>query len=286
MTIEPLSDIMGVEVSDVDLRTPPSAELAQALDAAFEAHAVVCMRSRRLQPEQLLRVAKMFGTPEPQVNKHLMIDGSSRVGVLSSETTDVHGTGKRVINGTTWHTDHSFTAKPPRATLLHAIELPARGGDTSFCNLRAAYDALPQQMRQRIDGLDAVHCYQSSRSPRPMMARTPEEAALTPDVVHPLVRRNPVTGARSLYLSTTRLDRIIGLQRDESDALVDELLTHATQPRFVYHHRWQPGDVVIWDNRCTMHHANADYELCERRLLYRILLEGEIPLPAAARGHI
>ena len=86
----------------------------------------------------------------------------------ASETKDVHGTGKRVINGTTWHTDHSFTAMPPKATMLHAIELPARGGDTSFCNLRAAYDALPAATRERIDGLEAVHCYQSRRSPRAM----------------------------------------------------------------------------------------------------------------------
>jgi len=212
-----------------------------------------------------------------QKNKHLNLEGLPEVGILSSEDKDIHGTGKRTIRGQTWHSDHSFTARPPKATILYSIVTPATGGETSFCNTRAAYKALPEATKRRIDGYKAIHSYESSRSPRPMMGRTEEETAETPDVVHPLVRRHPPTGTKALFLSTTRLERIVGLDRAESDALIDELMGHVTQPQFLYDHVWRVGDMVIWDNRCSLHHANANYPLDAKRLLHRILIEGEVP---------
>ncbi|MDP6954280.1 MAG: TauD/TfdA family dioxygenase, partial [Alphaproteobacteria bacterium] len=172
-------------------------------------------------------------------------------------------------------TDHSFIAQPPRATILYGIDIPATGGDTSFCDMRAAYAALPADMKARIDGLSAVHCYQSSRSPVPMLTRTDDEVVKTPDVVHPLVLKHPRTGAKALYMSTTRLDRIQGMERAQSDALIDELFAHATQSRFQYHHKWHAGDMVIWDNLCSMHHANGGLPQGAKRYLHRALLAND-----------
>jgi len=162
--------------------------------------------------------------------------------------------------------------------MLYALVVPEAGGDTSFCNTRAAYDDLPEATRRRLDGLKAVHTYQASRSANRMVALAADEKKAVPDVVHPLVRKHLPTGKNALYLSTTRLECVLGLDRAESDALIDELLAHVTQPRFLYDHKWRPGDLVIWDNRCSMHHANGDYPLDARRLLHRIILAGETPV--------
>ncbi|MDH3700746.1 MAG: TauD/TfdA family dioxygenase [Alphaproteobacteria bacterium] len=277
-TINPLSDVMGAEATGIDLRTPPDDRTLSTLTDALHRHVVLCIRDQSLEPDAFVKAARLFGAPVRQVNKYLNFPDQPEIGMLSSDDRDVVGTGKRVIRGTTWHTDHSFTAQPPKATILYALVVPESGGETSFCNMRAAYDALPEQTKRRLDGLKAVHTYQSSRSPRKMMKLTEDEKEALPEVVHPLVRTHPATGAKALYMSTTRLERIAGLERAESDALIDELLTHATKPEFQYDHVWQAGDMVIWDNRCSMHHANANYPLDAKRLLHRIILEGEIPV--------
>jgi len=276
-TINPLSDIMGAEATGVDLRTPPDDRTLNALTDALHQHVVLCVRDQSLEPDDLVKAARLFGNPVRQVNKYLNFPDQPEIGMLSSDDRDVVGTGKRVIRGTTWHTDHSFTAQPPKATILYALVVPESGGETSFCNMRAAYEALPEQTKRRLDGLKAVHTYESSRSPRKMMKLTDDEKEALPEVVHPLVRTHPSTGAKALYMSTTRLERIVGLERAESEALIDELLAHATRPEFQYDHVWRAGDMVIWDNRCSMHHANANYPLDAKRLLHRIILEGEIP---------
>jgi taurine dioxygenase len=278
LAIEPLGETMGAAVTGLDIAAAPDAGTVAELNDAFAEHIVLCIRGQTLTPGQLLAAARLFGTPEVQINSRLNAETLPEIGILSSEDTDALGNGKRVIRGTTWHTDHSFKAVPPKATLLYALVVPESGGDTSFCNTRDAYEALPDETRARIDGLKAVHSYESSRSPNRMLVRSAAEVAETPDVVHPLVRQHLPTGRKALFLSTTRLESILGLDRAESDALVDDLLTHATQPRFVYHHKWRPGDLVIWDNRCSMHHANADYPLDAKRLLHRVILEGEKPV--------
>jgi len=271
LTVKPLSDHLGAEVTGVDLRHL-DVSVGAALNEAFDRHSVLCLRDQQLDKSQLRDVAKLFGEPCMQVNEFQRTEGVPEVSVLSSDHVDVHGTGERVIGGTTWHTDHSFTATPPKATLLYAVEIPTSGGETSFCNMRAAHAALDDSMRDRVDGLRAVHCYESSRSPRRMMTRTTSEREATPDVVHPLVRRNPASGAAALYLSTTRLECIEGMAREASDALLDELFAHATQSCFTYDHEWRLGDVLVWDNRCLMHHANANYALSERRVMHRAMV--------------
>lgn len=278
LSIKPIADIMGAEVTGLDLREPLDGATVDALNDAFHEHIVLCIRDQDFTPGEYAAAARLFGNPVQQVNKHLNFPDLPEIGVLSSEDRDVHGSGGRTIRGQTWHTDHSFTARPPKATILYSIVTPETGAETSFCNMRAAYEALPEETKRRIDGYTAIHSYESSRSPRPMMGQTMEEKSATPDVVHPLVRQHLPTGKKALFMSTTRLERIVELDRAESDALIDDLMAHATRPRFLYDHEWRVGDMVIWDNRCSMHHANANYPLDAKRLLQRIIIEGEAPV--------
>lgn len=277
LAVEPLGESMGAAVTGLDLSATVDSDTIEELNDAFAEHIVLCIRDQAFTPPQYAAAARRFGEPVPQLNKSFNIPDLPEVGILSSEDKDTFGSGKRVIRGTTWHTDHSFWAVPPKATILYALVVPETGGDTSFCNTRAAYDALPEATRRRIEGLKAVHTYEASRSANKMLALDADEVKATPDVVHPLVRKHLPTGKNALYLSTTRLERIVGLERAESDALIDELMAHVTQPRFRYDHRWRAGDMVIWDNRCSLHHANADYPLEAKRLLHRIILKGEPP---------
>ncbi|MFT6580913.1 MAG: taurine dioxygenase [Alphaproteobacteria bacterium] len=278
LSITPLSEIMAAEATGVDLRQPLADKTVKTLKAALAKHAVLCIRDQTLDPGEYVAAARLFGAPVRQVNRHTQFREHPEIGILSSDATDVHGTGERVVNGATWHTDHSFTERPPMGTILYALVIPETGGETSFCDMRAAYAALGADMKQRIDGLRAVHAYQSRRSPRKMLTRTDAEKAETADVTHPLVRVHPPTGARALYMSTTRLDRIADIDLADGDALVDELFAHATQDKFVYHHEWRVGDMLIWDNRCTMHHANGNYPHDQKRLMQRIMIEGEAPV--------
>ncbi len=187
-------------------------------------------------------------------------------------------TDKTAIRAEDWHTDDSYFAVPAKATLLHGIEIPSHGGSTWFCNMHSAYEALPAKLRQRIDGMRAIHSYDTPRARNRPSARTSQEIAETPDIEHPLVRTHPETGRKALYLNPNRLDRIVGLERAESDALLDELADEARKPRHHFGHVWTTGDIVIWDNRATMHRVVIDYPVGEPRVMQRVLIEGEKPV--------
>ena len=165
--------------------------------------------------------------------------------------------------------------------MLHAISLPATGGDTQFVDARAAFDDLPEERRRRLAQLRSPHVYESSKSPRKMAELSAEERAKVPQTLQPLVIRHPESGRAALYLNTGRMEGIEGMSAEEAFALIDELYAHATQPRYEYRHKWRPGDLVIWDNRSVMHQANPDFDPAEYRFLYRIMLKGA-PLQAAA----
>ncbi|MBL4721133.1 MAG: TauD/TfdA family dioxygenase [Alphaproteobacteria bacterium] len=166
LTITPLSKVMAAEATGVDLRQPLDQQALGALTAALAKHAVLCIRDQSLDPGEYVAAATLFGPPVRQVNRHSRFPEFPEIGILSSEVTDVLGAGERVVSGATWHTDHSFTKKPPMGTILYALVIPSKGGATSFCDMRAAYASLDADMKQRIDGLRAVHAYQSRRSPR------------------------------------------------------------------------------------------------------------------------
>jgi taurine dioxygenase len=198
--------------------------------------------------------------------------------ILSSEDRDAMSDGKRLVVGAHWHSDDSYKAVPCSLTMLYGVEIPATGGDTQFTNMYRAYDDLSPDMKRRIANLRVVHKYDSPRKGTAIATLRADEAAQLPDVAHPLVRRHPETHRQALYMNPNRMSHIVGMERAESDRLLDELTRHAIAPQYQYRHNWRRGDIVIWDNRCTMHKANADYPVGAKRLMHRIIVEGTVPV--------
>jgi taurine dioxygenase len=220
--------------------------------------------------------ARIFGELLPHDKKERHVPGHPEVEYISNEEVV---NGKRIIPGETFHTDHSNHPRPPKATTLFAVELPSSGGDTQYVNVHDAYDDLPEDTKRKIDGLKAVHVYHSKYSPRPFGKITDESRAkLPPPGIHPLVRTHPENGRKALYLNPVRIESIVGMEDKDALALVDELMRHATQKKYEYRHKWRHGDWVLWDNRSLLHQANPDYDMSERRYLYRLMLQGEAPV--------
>ena len=278
MTIasEKLCDHMAVAVSGLDLNRPADAVTQAALREALNRNLVLCIRDQKLAPPAFRDAMARFGTPMRRLQL-AQTDECAEVNIISSEDRDVLGDGKKIVNGATWHTDDSFMREPCSLTMLYGVTVPSKGGDTQFTNMHAAYDDLPPAVKARIGKLQAIHRYVSSRRTGKVAARPAEEMAAMPEATHPLVRTHPETGRKSLYLNPNRMEQIAGMERGESDRLLDELIAHAIQPRYQYRHVWRQGDVVIWDNRSTMHKANADYPEGERRLMHRVIVSGTAP---------
>jgi alpha-ketoglutarate-dependent taurine dioxygenase len=197
--------------------------------------------------------------------------------ILSSEDRDETGDGRRLVVGAHWHSDDSYKAVPCSLTMLYGVEVPDTGGDTQFTNMYRAYDDLSPEMKRQIADLRVVHKYDSPRKGTAIATLRADEAARLPDVVHPLVRRHPETRRQALYMNPNRMSHVVGMERAASDRLLDELTRHAIDAKYQYRHKWRRGDIVIWDNRCTMHKANADYPAGARRVMHRIIVEGTVP---------
>lgn len=274
----PLADALGIEITGIDLRGADNATAAE-LYCLFVENSVICFREQDLDPETFLNAAQQFGEPILQIYGQFNLPDFPAIGVLTSEDGDTAGTGKRKIRGTSWHTDASYFERPPKATMLQALVVPPDGGDTDFLSMAAAYEALSEDMKRKIDPLIAIHNYESTRSPRKLIKRSGDQIERFPENMrHPLVRTNPDTGRKALYLNPIRVECIDGMERGESDRLLDELLAHCQNAGFQYRHKWSPGDVVIWDNRSVLHQANDDYDWKRhKRRLLRIMLEGERP---------
>jgi len=278
VTITKLSLHTGAEVRGADLTQPLPLSLRELLSRAFVAHSVLVVRDQRLDASQFLAAMQNFGEIFPQHNPRFAVRECPLVHYISNQ--DKLEDGSVYIPGEGYHTDHSNDPVPPKATALHAVKLPAAGGDTQFVNMHEAYEALSDAMRRRIDGRMARHVYQSRYSERklPQLAGERRITVGTATVLHPLVRTHPESGRKALYINPIRIEEIVGMETDEALALLDELLAHSMQPRFEYRHQWQPGDTVIWDNRCLLHKANGDYPVSQVRYLYRLMLRGERPI--------
>ena len=276
MEIRPLSSHTGAEVLGIDFAGAVAPEDRDSMRRAFVERSVLVVRNQALTPAQLLETVGLFGTVFPQHNTRFALSECPQIHYISNE--DRFPDGRRYIPGEGWHTDHSNATRPPKATVLHAVNLPDEGGDTQFANLAAAYTALPSAVRERIAPLLGIHVYQSSHSTRKLMALNEADQERVPNaVLHPLVRTHPESGVPSIYINPIRIEGILGLDHKEALPLLDDLLDHATAERFQYRHRWQPGDLVMWDNRCLLHKANGDYDMNQRRYLYRVMLQGDVP---------
>jgi taurine dioxygenase len=276
MNVTSLTNDTGAEVRDIDLRRPISEADKAMLNRAFVDHSVLVIRDQHLTPQQVLAAVGLFGTIFPQHNTRFALPDCPQIHYLSNQ--DRFPDGRRYIPGEGWHTDHSNDTRPPKATVLHAVELPDKGGDTQFANMAAAYSALPKAMQDRLGGLLAIHVYQSSHSARQLMPLSNANKERIPNaVLHPVVRTHPESGRKSIYINPIRIEGILGLDHKEALPLLAELLEHATAERFQYRHQWRPGDLVMWDNRCLLHKANGDYDMDQTRYLYRVMLQGDVP---------
>lgn len=277
LAISKLGDRLGAVAEGIDMNALRATD-ADTLRAALLDNLVLCIRGQKLEPQAYFDAMGVFGKRMPQPSASANHPVVKDLLVLSSEDRDVLGDGKRIVVGAAWHTDDSYRAVPCSLTTLYGVEVPPTGGDTQFTNMYAAYDGLPDATKARIDGLRVVHRYDSSRKGNKVAKRTAEDMAAMPDVIHPMVRTHPVTGRKALYLNPNRMERVVGLERAESDALLDAMTGRATQPQFQYRHKWRQGDIVVWDNRCTMHKANADYPEGARRYMLRTIIEGTVPV--------
>lgn len=290
LDIRPLHPLFCAEVLGVDLREPPSAELAAAIDAAMDRFAVVVVRAQQIDDDQQMAFATALGPLEdtPAVvdaHRHrlkhremvdisnLETDGSI---LAADDRRRMFNLGNRL-----WHSDSSFKSTPAKYSMLHARVIPPEGGETEFADMRAAWDALPADMRSRIDQLVCDHSLIYSRALLGFDAFTPAEREQFAPVPQRLVRRHPGSGRRSIYLSS-HIGTIHGWPRPEALSLIRDLTEHATQREFVYRHTWREHDLVIWDNRCTMHRARAFDDLRYKRDMRRLTLRDSAPTLAQA----
>ena len=281
ITVEPLTGSIGAIVYGIDL----SAELTEGevaeVRAALLSARVVFFRQQQLSPTHQVAFARRFGTLTPA---HPLLGGldDDHPEVLVLDSSDYPlGVGSRGT-GTSyndrWHTDVTFSERPPMGTILAAKQLPTRGGDTLWADLVGAYQTLSEPIRTLLDGLTAAHdasaTFSRFRDDDPSGQQKAKLAALR-SVRHPVVRVHPETGERGLFVNDTFTREIEGLLPIESDALLRLLHTHTTQPERVVRWRWADGDVAFWDNRSTAHYATADYT--ERRVMHRVTIAGDPP---------
>lgn len=278
--IQPLSDVLGAEVTGLDTTTTPSREVVDELRSAFLEFHLLCLRSDPLSPEAFVAVASHFGTPKPHVLRRRRHETVPEVAKMESTYKRPEDKPADLLmdRRSGWHTDDSYLETPACVTLLQGIEVPDSGGQTRFSNTRKAFEDLSDSDKARIDGLIAVHAYDTMRAPARAVARTAEEKADTPEVEHPLVRTHEESGKKAIFFNPNRTDRVVGMSREESDTLLDWVNEVVTRPEYVYEHEWEAGDILIWDNRCTLHSVNMDFPVGQTRLHQRILLQGGRPV--------
>jgi taurine dioxygenase len=288
MSIEviPTRAALGAEVRGIDLRRPLTDTEFEELLKAWHDNLIVLIRGQPLTDPELIAFSRRFGellpSPSNEVNDKFGGDLAEHpeIAVVSNILEKGKPIGALGSGEAFWHTDSSFIQRPPAGSFLHSIEVPPSGGNTSFCNMYLAYETLPEATKERIAGMKALHNfnYVASGKLRKGAVET-DDPSKGPGAQHPLVRRHPDTGRKALFLGRRLKSYIIGLSVPDSEALLDELWAHATQRRFVWTHVWRPGDLIIWDNRCTMHQREA-FDPTTRRLMHRTQTIGDVPVAA------
>lgn len=271
--VQPVGYALGAKVTGVDLSRPLAKETVEEIMSAWTKHLVLVFPGQNLDPESLIAFTRHFGELDnyesQPFNRHPEYD---EVMLLSNKPVD----GKLpagAYNGQNWHTDLSYTVRPAKATMVYCIQKPHVGGDTMFANMYAAYESLSPKMRAFLDDLEAVNDV-SLISARRDPAILEAFKRLNPPVVHPAVRHHPESGRRALYVND-RVRTFVGMSDAESKPIIRFLCEHAQQPRFVYRHRWEVRDLVLWDNRCLTHLAVGDYDPAEVRHMIRTSTMGD-----------
>jgi taurine dioxygenase len=277
---------VGAAIERLDVSHPMDQATFDAVEAAIDTYSVVAVRGQMLAPADMLSFAKRFGTPQINARTEDHVPGFSEMTFISNVLENGTPIGSR-DGGRYWHSDLCYMANPSRVTLLNALEVPEKDGvvhgDTRFAAVADAYDALDENMKARIDGLKAAnsYCHHWNKKAREFGKRrvlTDAEMKQYPeDVVHPIVRTHPRTGRKGLFVCDGYTKEIVGLPEAESRALLDTLFAHLYRPEFRYHHKWQLGDLLIWDNAAVQHKATFDYGKPLRRKMQRGTLEGTAP---------
>lgn len=286
MEARPLTPVVGAEIVGIDLGDVSEAQFAFIRDA-FDRYAGLLFRGQDLSPDQLVAFSRRFGDLDHapvMENGRTAVPGLPEVYLVSNiKDADGKEIGSLGAGEAVWHTDMSYLAAPPDISMLHAIEVPPAGGDTWLCGMNAAYEALPEDLKRRIAGLRIKHdgTYNSGGYVRQGVTPT-DDPRESPGTYHPVVIAHPNTGQPLLYLGRRRMAHIEGLDLAESEALLDELWSFATREENAYRHSWRVGDVLMWDNRATMHRRDP-FDAASRRLMRRTQVKGATQ-PAAYRG--
>ncbi|MFK7945850.1 MAG: TauD/TfdA dioxygenase family protein [Paracoccaceae bacterium] len=278
MLTNKLSHAVGLELAEVDL-----ADLSDiaTTKTAFDRYGAVLIRGLSLTPDALITFSRHFGQlDEAPVNEDgkTVVSGLPELYVVSNiKGADGKAIGSLGAGEAAWHTDMSYLPNPPDASMLYAVEVPATGGDTWVCSMAAALAEMPDSLRKRIEGRRIKHdgTYNSAGLLR-QGAEATDDPHKAPGSWHPSICRHPRTGAEVLYLGRRRNAYVEGLGQEESDALLDDLWAHATQPQFAYTHRWAVGDLLMWDNRATLHRRDP-FDVAARRLMHRTQIRGAKP---------
>jgi taurine dioxygenase len=272
--LKPLSSALGAEVIGIDLLQPLDAETVQALTEAWHRHLILLFRNQPLSFAQQIAFSRHFGA----LDDHAAIPSFRHPDYPEILlVTNYEAGGKRLAVGRQWHSDLSTTTRPAKGSLLHCVELPEVGGDTMFCNMYQAWDSLSPTLQEMLDGRYALHDMSAARATR--RVRSEEELAAirrrNPPIYQPMVRVHDGTGRKALYISEMTTVAIEGMTVEESQPLLEFLFERSVVAENVYRHRWQIGDLMLWDNRSSMHIALADYEPSQRRIMYRTTLLGQ-----------
>lgn len=274
LQLRPLSHSLGAEVMGVDLAKPLDAAVFAEIEKAFLASGILLFRNQDLAPEAHIAFSRRFGEldrhdtlPRDRHKEHpeiLMVTNRPKA---DGSPSDSRYTGRK------WHSDMSFTLCPALGSLLYSREIPPVGGDTMFANMTLAYDTLSEGMKKFIATLHGIHL-PGRALPHASAERLEEDRRLNPPIAQPLVRTHWQTGRKALYVSE-KVEFIEGMTREESKPILEFLCAHAARHEFIYRHQWKPHDLLIWDNRCTMHIALADFDETRRRELHRTTVLGQ-----------
>jgi taurine dioxygenase len=294
MTIEVrrLGRSLGAEVRGVDLGGSISGDTLNALLNAWYEHLVLVFPDQHLTNEQHIAFSRRLGPLEIHPSRKYVLKDHPEILLLTNRKDSAGNYVSLRDGGSVWHSDHSYLAHPSLGSLLYAIDVPRDGGDTEWANMYLAYEALPQRLKDRVAPLKAMHQFDQDENPRlapPKAAmaeavagsiwerKSAEVKARTPDVVHPVVRTHPAIGRKALFISRRFTIRIVGMAADASEELLLELFDYCERPEHIYHHRWTKGQLVMWDNRCTIHLACGGVPEGQIRTMQRTTVTGEIP---------
>jgi alpha-ketoglutarate-dependent taurine dioxygenase len=280
MKVAKIKEHIGAIVTGIDLAQPIDVHTQKKLyDAAVENVVLVIRGQAHLTPAQLQAAGKLFGELMEDQNRRYLVDGFPLISVLDNRHKDSKGQPAKVNSNATWHTDHTNQELPPKFTMLYAVAVPDKGGATSVCNSRAAYEALAEDVKRKIARMKTENTLISSarfKDANPDILKAQLESK-KPPTIHPLVRTHPETGTKAVWFHKSKTEKVTGMTPEETQDFLQELTDKITQPQFCYAHEYQKGDLVIIDDRASLHKAGFDFDQSQHRRLYRMLVRGDRP---------